>query len=101
MQTSGLLNTYFVDPHTWDEMYDQDRIREQYRHVVNYMQQLSLEELNRKEELARRLFMSQGITFTVYNSGEGNLRKFFPSISFPASLPLPNGVISRKVSSSG
>jgi uncharacterized circularly permuted ATP-grasp superfamily protein len=77
MQTSGLLNTYFVDPHTWDEMYDQDRIREQYRHVVNYMQQLSLEELNRKEELARRLFMSQGITFTVYNSGEG-IEKIFP-----------------------
>lgn len=77
MQTSGLLNTYFVDPHTWDEMYDQDRIREQYRHVVNYMQQLSLDELNKKEELAKRLFMSQGITFTVYNSGEG-IEKIFP-----------------------
>lgn len=77
MQTSGLLNTYFVDPHTWDEMYDQDRIREQYRHVVNYMQQLSLEELSKKEELAKRLFMSQGITFTVYNSGEG-IEKIFP-----------------------
>jgi uncharacterized circularly permuted ATP-grasp superfamily protein len=77
MQTSGLLNTYFVDPQTWDEMYDQDRIREQYRHVVNYMQQLNLEELNKKEELAKRLFMTQGITFTVYNSGEG-IEKIFP-----------------------
>jgi uncharacterized circularly permuted ATP-grasp superfamily protein len=77
MQTSGLLNTYFVDPHTWDEMYDQDRVREQYRHVVAYMQQLSLEELNKKEDLAKRLFMSQGITFTVYNSGEG-IEKIFP-----------------------
>src|SRR5687768_4123176 len=77
MQTSGLLNTYFVDPHTWDEMYDQDRIREQYQHVVNFMQQLSLDELNKKEELAKRLFMSQGITFTVYNSGEG-IEKIFP-----------------------
>src|SRR5688500_9895425 len=77
MQTSGLLNTYFVDPHTWDEMYDQDRIREQYQHVVNFMQQLSLDELNKKEELAKRLFMSQGITFTVYNSGAG-IEKIFP-----------------------
>ncbi len=77
MQTSGLLNTYYVDSQTWDEMYDQDRVREQYRHVVNYMQQLSLDELNKKEELAKRLFMSQGITFTVYNSGEG-IEKIFP-----------------------
>jgi uncharacterized circularly permuted ATP-grasp superfamily protein len=77
MHTSGLLNTYFVDPNTWDEMYDQDRVREQYRRVVDYMQQLSLDELNKKEELAKRLFMSQGITFTVYNSGEG-IEKIFP-----------------------
>ena len=41
------------------------------------MQQLSIEELNKKEELAKRLFMSQGITFTVYSSGEG-IEKIFP-----------------------
>ncbi len=50
---------------------------EQYRGVVEFMQKLSIEELNRKEEMARGLFMSQGITFTVYSSGEG-IEKIFP-----------------------
>src|SRR6185503_1682801 len=91
MQTSELLNSYFVDPGTWDEMYTDpertrgslsegrtlDLVRGQYRPVVDFMQQMSMEELNKKEELAKRLFMSQGITFTVYNSGEG-IEKIFP-----------------------
>lgn len=77
MQTTELLNAYYVDANTWDEMYTQATIREQYRHVVAFMQQLSMEELNKKEELAKRLFMSQGITFTVYSSGEG-IEKIFP-----------------------
>ncbi len=41
------------------------------------MSRESADDLNRKEELAKRLFMSQGITFTVYNSGEG-IEKIFP-----------------------
>ena len=77
MQASELLNTYHVDANTWDEMYSGSSVREQYRGVVDYMQQLSMEELTRKEEMARGLFMSQGITFTVYNSGEG-VEKIFP-----------------------
>ena len=77
MQASELLNTYHVDANTWDEMYSGSSVREQYRGVVDYMQQLTLEELTRKEEMARGLFMSQGITFTVYNSGEG-VEKIFP-----------------------
>ena len=77
MQTTELLNSYFVDNATWDEMYTQETVREQYRQVVEFMQQLSVDELNKKEELARRLFMSQGITFTVYSSGEG-IEKIFP-----------------------
>ncbi len=35
------------------------------------------DELSKKEELAKKLFMSQGITFTVYSSGEG-IEKIFP-----------------------
>jgi uncharacterized circularly permuted ATP-grasp superfamily protein len=77
MQAGELLNTYHVDLNTWDEMYGGSSVREQYRGVVDYMQQLSIEELNHKEELARSLFMSQGITFTVYSSGEG-VEKIFP-----------------------
>ena len=33
--------------------------------------------MTRKDEMAKNLFMSQGITFTVYNSGEG-IEKIFP-----------------------
>jgi uncharacterized circularly permuted ATP-grasp superfamily protein len=77
MQTTELLNSYFVDSRTWDEMYTNESVREQYRKVVEFMQQLSIDELNHKEELAKRLFMSQGITFTVYSSGEG-IEKIFP-----------------------
>jgi uncharacterized circularly permuted ATP-grasp superfamily protein len=71
MQATELLKTYYVDTNTWDEMYRESTVREQYQRVMAFMQQLDLEELNKKEELAKRLFMSQGITFTVYNSGEG------------------------------
>ncbi|HMG83297.1 MAG TPA: circularly permuted type 2 ATP-grasp protein [Ferruginibacter sp.] len=77
MQTSELLNSYLVDNNTWDEMYKDSTVREQYKKVVDFLQHLSVDELNKKEELAKRLFMSQGITFTVYNSGEG-IEKIFP-----------------------
>lgn len=77
MQASELLNSYFVDSGTWDEMYHDETVRDPYRGVVNFMQQLSIEELNKKEEMARGLFMSQGVTFTVYGSGEG-IEKIFP-----------------------
>ena len=77
MQATELLNNYFVDARTWDEMYGGTAVREQYKGVVDFLQQLTTDELNKKEEQARRLFMSQGITFTVYNSGEG-IEKIFP-----------------------
>ncbi|HEV3249822.1 MAG TPA: circularly permuted type 2 ATP-grasp protein [Puia sp.] len=77
MQASELLTNYYVDSNTWDEMYKNDSVREQYKGVVEFMQGLTIEELNRKEEMARGLFMSQGITFTVYGSGEG-IEKIFP-----------------------
>ncbi|RYZ45307.1 MAG: circularly permuted type 2 ATP-grasp protein, partial [Sphingobacteriales bacterium] len=77
MQKSELLKGYLTDPNTWDEMCADDSVRDQYRQVVEFMSKLSIEELNKKEDLAKRLFMSQGITFTVYSSGEG-IEKIFP-----------------------
>ena len=77
MQTSDLLNSYVVDSNTWDEMYAHSDVRQQYQYVVEFLQQMSIEELNKKEEMAKKMFMSQGITFTVYNSGEG-IEKIFP-----------------------
>lgn len=58
-------------------MYDSTSVRAQYKEVVDFLQQLSVGQLNKKEEQAKRLFMSQGITFTVYSSGEG-IEKIFP-----------------------
>ncbi|WP_418219879.1 circularly permuted type 2 ATP-grasp protein [Chryseolinea soli] len=62
---------------TWDEMYDEDRVRTHYQNVFNSLSSIPADELSKKEELARGLFMSQGITFTVYSSGEG-IEKIFP-----------------------
>jgi uncharacterized circularly permuted ATP-grasp superfamily protein len=77
MLTSELLQSYLVDSGVWDEMISGLTVREQYEKAVNFLSQLSIDELNKKEELAKRLFMSQGITFTVYSSGEG-IEKIFP-----------------------
>jgi uncharacterized circularly permuted ATP-grasp superfamily protein len=77
MLTSELLQSYLVDAGVWDEMISGLTVREQYEKAVNFLSQLSIDELNKKEELAKRLFMSQGITFTVYSSGEG-IEKIFP-----------------------
>jgi uncharacterized circularly permuted ATP-grasp superfamily protein len=73
----ALFENYSIAPGTWDEMYDQGEVRVPYRAVYDFLRQIPLDELNKKEEMARRLFMSQGITFTVYSSGEG-IEKIFP-----------------------
>lgn len=72
------LNRYQHVSNTWDEMYISDNhLREQYHKIIGYLEKESANDLNKKEELAKRLFMSQGITFTVYDSGEG-IEKIFP-----------------------
>jgi len=71
-------NSYNLPENTWDEMFDQDKqVRGEYERVMEYLNLESSDELNKKEELSKVLFMSQGITFTVYNSGEG-IEKIFP-----------------------
>lgn len=77
MLTGELLQSYLVPDAVWDEMVDNNTVREQYSNAMHFLNQLSIDELNKKEELAKRLFMSQGITFTVYSSGEG-IEKIFP-----------------------
>ncbi len=77
MNSSSIFKGYPVSPGIWDEMYEEGNVRSPYRGIYEFLQAIPLEELNRKEELAKRLFMSQGITFTVYSSGEG-IEKIFP-----------------------
>lgn len=77
MKATTLFDNYTTNADTWDEMYDQINVREPYKKVFDFISTIPAAELNKNEELARRLFMSQGVTFTVYSSGEG-IEKIFP-----------------------
>lgn len=77
MLTGEMLQSYIVPDIVWDEMVNNGTVREQYAKVMEFLGTISADELSKKEELAKRLFMSQGITFTVYSSGEG-IEKIFP-----------------------
>lgn len=74
----NFIQNYLNNPKTYDEMFlDSDKFRNHYTNFIKNFSKESLENLNKKEELAKKLFMSQGITFTVYDSGEG-IEKIFP-----------------------
>src|SRR5690349_2044620 len=78
MQLPTLFQDYSIDAASvWDEMLHKTGVRQHYKNVSDFLINIPGDELTRKEELAKRLFMSQGITFTVYSSGEG-IEKIFP-----------------------
>lgn len=77
MNGHSLLSGYTEQKGVWDEMFGAGDIRSPYRGFVSAIEDLSAEEMTHKDELAKKLFMSQGITFTVYSSGEG-IEKIFP-----------------------
>lgn len=78
MKTLTISKKYSPYNNVWDEMYkDTYEIRDSYQKLYSFLEKMYSSELSGKEEMARRLFMSQGITFTVYSSGEG-IEKIFP-----------------------
>jgi uncharacterized circularly permuted ATP-grasp superfamily protein len=77
MQNNALLSSYKEQPNVWDEMFQAGGIRAGYRNFVSAVENLPAAELTHRDELAKKLFMSQGVTFTVYSSGEG-IEKIFP-----------------------
>jgi uncharacterized circularly permuted ATP-grasp superfamily protein len=78
MAEPAYFEKYHPIDNVWDEMYSKDAtIRPHYQKVIAYLSRESADDLTKKEELAKNLFMSQGITFTVYSSGEG-IEKIFP-----------------------
>jgi uncharacterized circularly permuted ATP-grasp superfamily protein len=85
MEAHSLLANYHEQSRVWDEMFSANGIRDTYRNFVSAIQNLSAEEMTHKDELAKKLFMSQGITFTVYSSGEG-IEKIFPFDIIPRIL---------------
>ena len=77
MSDPFLLQSYKENPQVWDEMFGKTGVRPTYESFVAAIEDLSSLEMTHKDELAKKLFMSQGITFTVYSSGEG-IEKIFP-----------------------
>ena len=77
MTQNSLLQKYQQQSDVWDEMFDAGDIRPLYKNFVSAIANLPAEEMTHKDEMAKKLFMSQGITFTVYSSGEG-IEKIFP-----------------------
>jgi uncharacterized circularly permuted ATP-grasp superfamily protein len=77
MNPNEILVDYNLKDNIWDEMKNENGIREQYHSFVNEIQNLEPNDLLRRNEVAKKLFMQQGITFTVYDSGEG-IEKIFP-----------------------
>ncbi len=79
MQESGYFSQYHPIDGVWDEMYGADTIRSHYSksYRLPVEKKVNPDDLTKKEELAKRLFMSQGITFAVYSGSEG-IEKIFP-----------------------
>lgn len=72
-----LLNHYRPLESVFDEMMSDDLIRNHYQEFMTSFEKLDVTEMDQKSELAKKLFLTQGITFTVYSDGEG-IEKIFP-----------------------
>src|ERR1700749_602211 len=96
MPESAYFDKYSPINGVWDEMYGTNsEIRDHYRKVIEYISKESAEDLNKKEDRGKRLFMSQGITFKVYNSGEG-IEKIFPFDIIPRIITAPEWAFIEK-----
>ncbi len=73
----GFLSGYPAINDIYDEMMSGNVVRNHYRDFVNGFSKFDVSEMDQKNDLAKKLFMTQGITFTVYNDGEG-IEKIFP-----------------------
>ena len=77
MGSPTLLHKYSSTAGIWDEMRDTDQVREHYSKVFQALQQLDISILQQKDKFAGELFLSQGITFTVYSDNTG-IERIFP-----------------------
>lgn len=77
MTGESLFENYQHNPAFWDEMAGSDGIRATYERLAESIRKYSLKDLQEKEDLANRLFMNQGITFTVYSDNKG-IERIFP-----------------------
>jgi uncharacterized circularly permuted ATP-grasp superfamily protein len=77
MNCADLIKNYCTYPGFWDEMLGADSLRQPYSALLDVMSHLQLSDLHDKESLANKLFINQGITFTVYSDNKG-IERIFP-----------------------
>ncbi len=84
--SAGLFDGYDRDGF-FDEVFDADgRVRAHYVPLLARMDGFSADDLSRRGRLRDAAFRSQGITFTVYDEGEG-IERTFPMDLLPRIVP--------------
>jgi uncharacterized circularly permuted ATP-grasp superfamily protein len=82
MHFEEYFNNYQIISGVFDEMKSEKGVRKHYDLFMSAFQEVNAAEMGLKDELAKKLFLTQGITFTVYSSGEG-IEKIFPFDIYP------------------
>ena len=83
---SDLFSQYKVDDF-FDEMFSAPRVaRPHYSRLLATFKEMGATNFERKRDLAAASFLSQGVTFTVYNDDEGTER-IFPFDLIPRIIP--------------
>lgn len=84
------MGDFFADYQTdgfYDEMFEAPgKVRPHYRPLLNRFQELEPDDFRRKMGVADKSFLTQGVTFTVYNNDEGTER-IFPFDLIPRIIP--------------
>lgn len=83
--SNTLLENYLPPESVYDEMLGSE-VRQHYASFVTAFLKLQGNEVALREDMAKKLFMKQGITFTVYSDGEG-IEKIFPFDMIPRIIP--------------
>lgn len=73
---NGLLTSYKPINGVYDEMIG-EVLRPQFEKLINSLGEMDADSLSLRHEMTKKLFMREGITFTVYSDGEG-IEKIFP-----------------------
>lgn len=74
--TNGLLTSYKPINGVYDEMMG-EVLRPEFKRLIHSLGEMDSNSLNIRSEMTKKLFMREGITFTVYSDGEG-IEKIFP-----------------------
>jgi len=61
----------------WDEMHDVNSVRQHYQPIIERLAAMEFPSIREYHKMASELFMSQGVTFTVYSDDAG-IERIFP-----------------------